>query len=75
MTTEPKHFKEIGKETTDILFKNSVANKIKEDRKATENINKETRVKERNQNLTTWINIIIGVLNVGLLAWQILKSE
>lgn len=29
---------------------------------------------ERNNLITTWINIAIGVLNLGLLMWQILKD-
>lgn len=32
--------------------------------------------KNENQNkISTWINIVIGIINIGLLIWQILKAE
>ena len=28
----------------------------------------------KNNKITTWINILIGIINIGLLIWQVLKN-
>jgi len=38
-------------------------------------IAKQNAKNEKKNRITTWINIGIGIINVGLLIWQIIKSE
>lgn len=35
----------------------------------------ENKLNEKKNRLATWINILIGILNIGLLLWQILKKQ
>ena len=38
-------------------------------------IAKRNKKNEKNNTVATWINILIGAINIGLLAWQILKQK
>lgn len=29
---------------------------------------------EKNNKVTTWINIVLGIINIGLLIWQVIKA-
>ena len=42
--------------------------------KLNKKIAKSNEKNERKNRITTWINIIIGIINIGLLLWQILKT-
>ena len=42
--------------------------------KLNKKIAKQNLKNEKNNKITTWINVVIGVINIGLLVWQVLKN-
>ena len=38
-------------------------------------IAKQNSKNEKKNRISTWVNIGIGIINIGLLIWQIIKSE
>ena len=43
--------------------------------KLNEKIAEQNAKNEKNNRIATWINVIIGITNIGLLIWQILKTK
>ncbi|MBA0885145.1 hypothetical protein [Flavobacterium undicola] len=62
--------KKIKKEKFEIKLaeSNLAANKLNK------KIAKQNLKNEKNNKITTWINILIGIINIGLLIWQVLKA-
>ena len=52
-----------------------LANSNLEANKLNKKIAKNNAKNEKKNRISTWINIGIGIINVGLLIWQILKAE
>lgn len=42
--------------------------------KLNKKIAKQNFKNEKSNKITTWINIVIGIINIGLLVWQVVKS-
>ena len=42
--------------------------------KLNKRIAKQNEKNEKTNRITTWINVVIGIINIGLLVWQILKD-
>ena len=60
--------KEREKLENDLAKSNLEANKLNK------KIAKQNQKNEKFNKITTWINVAIGLINIGLLVWQILKS-
>ncbi|WP_203293887.1 hypothetical protein [Luteirhabdus pelagi] len=43
--------------------------------KLNKKIAKQNAKNEKNNRIATWINVVIGIINIGLLIWQILKNK
>lgn len=66
--------KELAKELkenleVDLAKSNLEANKLNKQ------IAKQNVKNEKKNRITTWVNIGIGIINIGLLIWQILKAD
>lgn len=61
-----------NKEKEEIEFKLAKSNL--EANKLNKRIAKRNEKNEKSNQISTWINIVIGIVNVGLLIWQILKD-
>lgn len=61
--------KELGKLELELAKSNIEANQLNREVAARNQKN------EKSNNIATWINVGIGVLNIGLLAWQLLHSK
>ena len=75
MEHKPSDFKGISKETQDYLFKKSISNKINDDIKFFDGIEKSKRKKEFRNQVALWLTVIFTIINTLILIWQIIQSE
>lgn len=66
--------KEIAKELKESL-EIDLAKSNLEANKLNRKIAKQNTENEKKNQVSTWVNIGIGIINIGLLVWQILKSK
>ena len=71
-SNQEKQTKSENKEREEIEFKLAKSNL--EANKLNKRIAKQNEKNEKKNRITTWLNIAIGIINVGLLIWQIIKK-
>ena len=75
MEYKPSDFKGINKETEDYLLKKSISNKINDDLKLFDRIEKSKCKKEFRNQVALWLTVIFTIINTLILIWQIIQSE